>query len=144
MSLHHSLECNIDPDLFSDVQARMNRPLEPLAPRNDLLDSGDWIRDVIWDASRLSPGLIQDDDDVDIKRTAATTVGPAIGGPLSKLDPFNISNDHLYERTRAQYRIRQTFGAIEVFHSAPAKNLQIPFVSCRPAELPEFATDTTM
>jgi hypothetical protein len=44
------------------------------------------------------------------------------------LDPFNLSNDHLYEHTReARFRIRQTFGNIEVFHSGPAKALQLPF-----------------
>lgn len=50
----------------------------------------------------------------------------------SNLDPYNLSNDHLYEHTReTRYRIRQTFGAIEVFHSQPAKDLQMPFVSAR-------------
>lgn len=52
------------------------------------------------------------------------------GGPSAKADPFDISNDHLYEHSReARFRIRQTFGAIEVFHAYPAKKLQIPFVS---------------
>jgi transcription initiation factor TFIID subunit 1 len=47
----------------------------------------------------------------------------------AKLDMFNLSNDHLYEQERhAKYRIRQTFGSIEVYHSGPAKSLQLPFV----------------
>lgn len=46
----------------------------------------------------------------------------------AKLDMFNLSNDHLYEQERhAKYRIRQTFGSIEVYHAGPAKSLQLPF-----------------
>lgn len=55
---------------------------------------------------------------------------PVLPPVTTKLDRFNISNDHLYEHSReARFKIRQTFGAIEVFHSAPAKALQLPYVS---------------
>lgn len=54
---------------------------------------------------------------------------PAPPPVTGKLDRFNISNDHLYEHSReSRFKIRQTFGAIEVFHSAPAKALQLPYV----------------
>jgi hypothetical protein len=46
------------------------------------------------------------------------------------LDPFNLSNDHLYSAAHGgaqQFRIRQTFGNIEVVHAGPAKSLQLPF-----------------
>ena len=95
-----------------------------------MLDTGEWIKDVIWDARRVSPGLLQSDEEMEDSTvlTASTVVAPS--GPASKLDPYNVSNDHLYERSReSRYRIRQTFGAIEVFHSTPAKALQMPFVS---------------
>ena len=53
----------------------------------------------------------------------------ATGKPGEKLDRFNLSNDHIYEQSKeAKYRIRQTFGAIEVFHSGPARALQLPWV----------------
>ena len=108
------------------------KPMErdPLAPHNKMLDNGEWIKNVIWDARRVSPGLLQSDDEMDgsVLATESTAIVPL--GAASKLDPYNISNDHLYERSReSRYRIRQTFGAIEVFHSAPAKALQMPFVS---------------
>ncbi|WWC58417.1 uncharacterized protein I303_100957 [Kwoniella dejecticola CBS 10117] len=106
-------------------------PFEPLAPRNGILDSGDWLNDVIWDARRVSPELIDSEEeesttDTTAKRSAAQAA--AAQPATAKLDPFNMSNDHLYEHSReARYRIRQTFGAIEVFHSHPARQLQLPF-----------------
>lgn len=105
---------------------------DPLQPRNDALETDDWQNEVIWDARRVTPDLVEDHEDEEAAAEVAeddSTVDdkPA---PLPKLDPFNISNDHFYEHTRAsRFRIRQTFGAIEVFHSTPAKVLQMPFVS---------------
>jgi len=108
------------------------RPFKPLEPRNTILDSGDWIKDVIWDAQRVSPDLLQSDDEStpDIKfANQATRIPASIAAPLkATLDPFNLSNDHLYEHSReARFRIRQTFGNIQVFHAGPAKTLQLPF-----------------
>ncbi|WVR05721.1 hypothetical protein IAU60_002745 [Kwoniella sp. DSM 27419] len=107
-----------------------SKPPEFLAPRNALLNSGDWLNDVIWDARRVSPELLESDDEEppsNEKVKKPLTMAP-ITAAVAKLDPFNLSNDHLYEHSReARYRIRQTFGAIEVFHSAPAKQLQLPF-----------------
>ncbi|WOO83710.1 Putative transcription initiation factor TFIID subunit [Vanrija pseudolonga] len=103
---------------------------DPLQLRNDALESGDWQNEVIWDARRATADLVEDHEDEEASAEVAeddSTLDdkPA---PLPKLDPFNISNDHFYEHTRAsRFRIRQTFGAIEVFHSTPAKVLQMPF-----------------
>lgn len=69
-------------------------------------------------------------DDEEVKVTVSQSAKARTDKPAAKLDPFNLSNDHLYEQARdARYRIRQTFGSIEVFHSGPARNLQLPFVS---------------
>ncbi|ORY20963.1 hypothetical protein BCR39DRAFT_554452 [Naematelia encephala] len=101
---------------------------DPLAPRNDILESGDWLKEVIWDARRVSPDLVEDDQEGAIESAPIAKSVQTGLLPTSKLDPFNLSNDHLYEHHReARFRIRQTFGSIEVFHSQPAKTLQMPF-----------------
>lgn len=100
--------------------------INPLAPRNDFLGSGEWLSDIVWDSTKMAPDLFDDEEGQELgqqKRiTDITGTKPA--------DTFNLSNDGLYEHSReARFRIRQTFGAIEVFHSQPAKTLQMPFVS---------------
>ncbi|OWZ55034.1 transcription initiation factor TFIID subunit 1 [Cryptococcus neoformans c45] len=108
------------------------KEVDILAPRNDHLESGNWIANVIWDATRISPELLESDEE-DGVQSKATEKSAKKGGAVvvvkdTKLDPFNISNDPLYEHSReSKYRIRQTFGAIEVFHSMPAKILQLPY-----------------
>jgi hypothetical protein len=110
-----------------DRDAPKARPISnALAPRNDFLGSGEWLSDIIWDSTKVSADLFDDEEDQEVvqqKRIADITgTKPA--------DTFNLSNDGLYEHSReARFRIRQTFGAIEVFHSMPAKTLQMPFVS---------------
>ncbi|WVN85623.1 uncharacterized protein L203_100772 [Cryptococcus depauperatus CBS 7841] len=107
------------------------KQVDILAPRNDLLEAGDWVTDVIWDATRVSQDLFESDDEQtspgkSLMKSSSKTVTVAFKD--IKLDPFNISNDGLYEHSKeAKSRIRQTFGAIEVFHSIPAKILQLPF-----------------
>ncbi|WWC66567.1 uncharacterized protein I206_100470 [Kwoniella pini CBS 10737] len=117
--------------VMCSIDQPATKSFEPLAPRNGILDSGDWLNDVIWDARRLSPDLIdseEEDEPLEDKAKKAVTQGGATQPAIAKLDPFNLSNDHLYEHSReARYRIRQTFGAIEVFHSHPARQLQLPF-----------------
>lgn len=105
---------------------KSKRETDPLEPRNDLLNTGDWLKDIIWDATRVSPELVDDQEGIEIKRSALAVDEAA----TNVKDPYNVSNDNLYEHSReARFRIRQTFGAIEVFHSQPAKSLQMPFVS---------------
>jgi len=110
---------------------------DPLLPRNALVDDGSWIQDIIWDAQKVNPGIIEmgeedfDDSDnaADSRLAKAADISEAAAAMQAKLDPFNLSNDHLYEHTReARFRIRQTFGMIEVVHSGPAKKLQMPWV----------------
>lgn len=75
----------------------------------------------------MSPELVDDPDRVETDGHGTQTHDGALSMPA---DGFNVSNDNVYEHTReARFRIRQTFGAIEVFHSQPAKTLQMPFVS---------------
>jgi hypothetical protein len=94
---------------------------------------------VIWDAQRVSPDLLESDEDEEDETARAESARKAaalVPSKEAKLDPFNMSNDHLYEHTReARFRIRQTFGAIEVFHSGPAKALQMPWVRDAPSSL---------
>jgi hypothetical protein len=102
-----------------------------LKPRNSRLETDEWMNEIIWDARRVSPELVESDDEEtrgaeEIRKTPAFLSLAA----SSKLDPFNLSNDHIYEQKgEARLKIRQTFGTIEVFHSRPAKILQMPFVS---------------
>lgn len=97
-----------------------------LAPRNDFLGSGEWLSDIIWDSTKVSSDLFDDEEDQEVGSQKRIM---DISG-IKVADTFNLSNDGLYEHSReARFRIRQTFGAIEVFHSQPAKTLQIPFVS---------------
>ena len=95
-----------------------------------MLNTGDWLQDIIWDATRVSPELV---DEPDLGGTRARKDEQNVEDVTVKTaDGFNVSNDNLYEHSReARFRIRQTFGAIEVFHSQPAKNLQMPFVSTK-------------
>jgi transcription initiation factor TFIID subunit 1 len=106
---------------------------DPLAPRNDILDSGTWLQDVIWDARRVSPSLLEDEDEtvqLVTDKVPEASAKLSSSKAIAKLDPYNFSNDHIYEQSKeSRHRIRQTFGAIEVFHSGPAKALQLPFVS---------------
>jgi transcription initiation factor TFIID subunit 1 len=89
------------------------------------LGSGEWLNDIIWDATRISPDLFEDEEEQEVTTQKRLTDAP--GAKVA--DIYNVSNDGVYEHSReARFRIRQTFGAIEVFHSQPAKNLQIPFV----------------
>ncbi|BEJ18121.1 hypothetical protein CspHIS471_0703980 [Cutaneotrichosporon sp. HIS471] len=100
---------------------------DPLQLRNEHLVKSDWINDVIWDARRASPDLIDVHSDEE-EAVAIKEKDTPVTMTQGKLDPFNLSNDHLYEHNRAsRFRIRQTFGAIEVFHSTPAKILLMPY-----------------
>ncbi|WVQ97109.1 hypothetical protein IAU59_004219 [Kwoniella sp. CBS 9459] len=112
-----------------DIPSNDDKPIEPLAARNALLDSGDWLDEVIWDARRISPELMESEEEPEPEESAKKSGTDVVTTTaVTKIDPFNLSNDHLYEYSReARYRIRQTFGAIEVFHSLPAKHLQLPF-----------------
>lgn len=112
--------------LTSSDAPKTNPTSNPLAPRNDFLGSGEWLSDIIWDSTKVSPDLFDQEEDQELGQQKRIT---DISG-TKVADTFNLSNDGLYEHSReARFRIRQTFGAIEVFHSQPAKTLQIPFVS---------------
>lgn len=116
--------------IMCPLESRASTPShDPLRLRNDMLETGGWINDVIWDARRASPDLIEEhEEEEETLVPVAKDKDKTVPSVPSKLDPFNLSNDHLYEHNRAmRFKIRQTFGAIEVFHSNPAKVLQMPF-----------------
>lgn len=107
----------------------------PILPRNDILATDSWADEIIWDATKVSADLFSDaddqseDGDAAAREATARLAAAAVKVKGKQLDPYNLSNDHLYEHTReARNKIRQTFGAIEVFHAGPAKALQMPFV----------------
>lgn len=113
--------------------------------RNPDIESGDWLRSIIWsstapfrDFSRLQLSLN------DPAGPASSLNKPADGskniviraGTGWSRDPFNLSNDKLYEVRREMKRtVRQTFGRLEVQHAYPAMKLQFPWVS---ATCPSF------
>lgn len=105
-------------------------PVTTLTPHNTLLESGDWVGQVIWDSTLVTPDLVESDEDEAAEAAETAAKAARSSKPSNKLDPFNLSNDHIYEQSKeSRHRIRQTFGAIEVFHSGPARALQLPFVS---------------
>lgn len=105
-------------------------PVTTLTPHNTLLESGDWVGQVIWDSTLVTPDLIESDEDEAAESVKTAAKSARASKPSSKLDPYNLSNDHIYEQSKeSRHRIRQTFGAIEVFHAGPARALQMPFVS---------------
>lgn len=123
---HCELSAVVSTDI-RDPDLQPKRVHDPNQLRNTHIDAGDWLREVVWDARLATPDLVEDHEDEEEAETQETKKTESTEA-VSKLDKFNIGNDHLYEHTRAsRYRIRQTFGAIEVFHSIPAQILQMPF-----------------
>ncbi|WFD43991.1 hypothetical protein MPSI1_002656 [Malassezia psittaci] len=52
-----------------------------------------------------------------------------------ELDPFNLSNDRMYELSKEhRHRVRQTLGQLVVRHTWPAIKLQLPFYKMRLAK----------
>ncbi|WFD40407.1 uncharacterized protein MJAP1_003393 [Malassezia japonica] len=53
----------------------------------------------------------------------------------AELDPFNLSNDRMYELSKEhRHRVRQTLGQLVVRHAWPAIKLQLPFYKMRLAK----------
>lgn len=107
--------------------------------RNPEVESGEWTKGVIWserapfkDFTKLQlnlndpsgPGALASKElPLDKRRIIAMRA-------RQRNDPFNLSNDKLYEVAREQKkRVRQTFGHLEVQHAYPAMKLQFPWVS---------------
>ncbi|EGF98411.1 uncharacterized protein MELLADRAFT_118533 [Melampsora larici-populina 98AG31] len=130
------------------------RPLDTLTrltrPRNRAIEEGDWLRSVIWDAKNgtwkdftgleLLPQDVEKDPQppdplatvIDSSLSPQKQSSTAKGNRPQSLDPFNLSNDRLYEVSKEQRRrVRQTFGNLEVQHSYPALKLHFPLYKTR-------------
>lgn len=108
--------------------------------RNPDVELGDWLKSVIW-SSRASfkdftklqlnlndpagPAAYQRKQVQPVELVKRITVQNTAG---TARDPYNMSNDKLYEVRREQKKtVRQTFGQLEVQHTYPAMKLQFPW-----------------
>lgn len=107
--------------------------------KNPEIDSGDWLRSIVWSSSapfkdftKLQLNLNDPAGPASSLNRPADSAKNAIvrSGTGWSMDPYNLSNDKLYEvRKEAKRTVRQTFGQLEVQHSYPAMKLQFPWVS---------------
>ncbi|KAL9938832.1 hypothetical protein V8E36_002551 [Tilletia maclaganii] len=119
-------------------------------PLNHDIESGSWMKHILWDINAPTKDLpiMLDMNDPDLilqefypendisgppARSAAVPIlSHRAGRPPVELDPFNLSNDRFYEVSREQrQRVRQTLGQLEVQHAWPAIKLQFPFYKTR-------------
>lgn len=115
-------------------------PMIATLPPNGSLMNEDWTQSIIFNESKKpqqsfvkltldmnDPSLMFEELDEDSQQQAANAL------TSTSADPFNLSNDHLYEQsvTAPKHRIRQTFSQIDVQHAYPALKLQLPFYKTR-------------
>lgn len=119
-------------------------------PRNDELAKGLWFENIIWNSQhpfRRFDRLIMDMNDAEMilenentqsEKQASLLRADAPPNLLksskftSELDPFNLSNDRMYELSKVhRHRVRQTLGQLVVRHAWPAIKLQLPFYKTR-------------
>lgn len=119
-------------------------------PRNAELSKGVWFDNIIWNPySTFRPfdRLIMDMNDADMilenEKTQSekqVSLLRADAPPnllksskyVGELDPFNLSNDRMYELSKEhRHRVRQTLGQLVVRHAWPAIKLQLPFYKTR-------------
>lgn len=105
--------------------------------QNADVESGDWTRSIIWsdrapykDFTKLQLSLNDPAGPASLEeRPPPPEAKSIIIRQAGKFDPFNLSNDKLYEVRREQKKtVRQTFGHLEVQHTYPAMKLQFPWV----------------
>lgn len=132
------------------VPARVPTVMDVSRPRNQELAHGMWFDQVIWNPySTFRPfdRLIMDMNDAEMifeseKAHAEKQVSllRADAPPnllksskyTGELDPFNLSNDRMYEMSKEhRHRVRQTLGQLVVRHAWPAIKLQLPFYKTR-------------
>lgn len=107
--------------------------------KNPDIESGEWLKSIVWSSStpfkdftKLQLNLNDPAGPASSLNRPADNVKNAIVriGTGWSMDPYNLSNDKLYEvRKEAKRTVRQTFGQLEVQHSYPAMKLQFPWVS---------------
>lgn len=118
-------------------------------PRNAELSKGTWFSNIIWNPySTFRPfdRLIMDMNDADMileSEKAQTEKQMSLlradappnllkSKHVGELDPFNLSNDRMYELSKEhRHRVRQTLGQLVVRHAWPAIKLQLPFYKTR-------------
>lgn len=106
--------------------------------KNPDIESGEWMKSIVWSSSapfkdftKLQLNLNDPAGPASSLNRPADNVKNAIVrvGTGWSMDPYNLSNDKLYEvRKEAKRTVRQTFGQLEVQHSYPAMKLQFPWV----------------
>ncbi|KAH9822422.1 hypothetical protein DFH28DRAFT_1078654 [Melampsora americana] len=109
------------------------QPLDTLTrltrPRNRAIEEGDWLRSMSKGIANLQIHLLRSSTAHSRHRSNQSV---AKGNRPQSLDPFNLSNDRLYEVSKEQRRrVRQTFGNLEVQHSYPALKLHFPLYKTR-------------
>lgn len=120
-------------------QSNGNSTVPRFGFKNPDIDSGDWLRSIVWsstapfkDFTKLQLNLNDPAGPASSLNRPADSAKNAITriGTGWSMDPFNLSNDKLYEvRKEAKRTVRQTFGQLEVQHAYPAMKLQFPWVS---------------
>ncbi|KAI8460747.1 hypothetical protein BY996DRAFT_4607068 [Phakopsora pachyrhizi] len=136
-----------------DTLTRLSRP------RNDIIEEGEWIRSVIlhphkrpWKDftdlhlveedirlhNEINQATNQSKNNLEMGASKNPSLSQAASnvrsrdGKQPEMDPYNLSNDRLYEVSKEnRRRVRQTFGNLEVQHSYPAQKLQIPLYKTR-------------
>ena len=125
-------------------------PVDVSRPVNRELVNGVWFNNIIWNPyNRFRPfdRLImdmndaemilenektQDEKQVSLLRADAPPNLLKSSKYTGELDPFNISNDRMYEMSKEhRHRVRQTLGQLVVRHAWPAIKLQLPFYKTR-------------
>lgn len=135
----------------SESKERSSAPVSVQKPFNRALESGEWIKGIIWEegAKHMDfTSLILDTNDPEMMletqgdeeekisslvRVDAPAVSQKAARAAAGLDPFNLSNDRFYELSKEHRMrsIRQTLGQLELQHSRPALKLQLPFYKTR-------------
>lgn len=119
-------------------------------PRNPELARGLWFENIIWNSQhpfRRFDRLVMDMNDAEMilenenkQSEKQVSLLRADAPPnllksskfTGELDPFNLSNDRMYEMSKEhRHRVRQTLGQLVVRHAWPAIKLQLPFYKTR-------------
>lgn len=127
--------------------------LEVSRPRNADLARGTWFDSIIWNPHapfRSFDRLIMDMNDAEMILESEKTQSEKQVSLLradappnllksskftAELDPFNLSNDRMYEMSKEhRHRVRQTLGQLVVRHTWPAIKLQLPFYKTKLAK----------
>ncbi|TIC66273.1 hypothetical protein E3Q03_02238 [Wallemia mellicola] len=115
-------------------------PMIATLPPNSSLMDDDWTKSIIFNEKQkpqqsfVKLTLDMNDPSLMFEELDESSQQPATNALTStSADPFNLSNDHLYEQsvTAPKHRIRQTFSQIDVQHAYPALKLQLPFYKTR-------------